>query len=251
VYLTLYWQKALDSLEYTQSQGGGSYDNFEKSISTQFNTNYFSSQCDSADPSNTWFFKLVDKVCPEDISSSSCGSQCGNDWQLCPSESSCDADPTSQKCPYALCRVEAIGWLISKVEPLFTFLLSSTYITAAMILLTCLLICYNPRDDVTEELIKTGLFVEKYDAGSKDKKKKGSSQQHLADHEEQPMVGGDHPHSQDEARPASRPSSLSQAQAKANRMNSPTRPPAAAGSTASAGDRRKSTTGPQRKNLLV
>ena len=168
VYLTMYWQKALDSLEYSAEQDGvGDFDAFEKDISQQFNVNYFSAQCGDKEPSKTWFLKLVDKVCPEAMSSGSCASYCGQNYLDCPSESSCDADALSAQCPYALCRLPAIDWLLTKVRPLNNFIQVTTYITACMIFLTCLLICYNPRDDVTEELIKTGLFVEKYKAGKK------------------------------------------------------------------------------------
>lgn len=238
VYLVLYWQKAIVSLSYTSSEGGGDFDAFEESISSQFNTNYFAAQCTS-DPKSNWFFKLVDKVCPASMSSDACGDHCGNEWLSCPSEASCDADAQADTCPYMLCRVEAVEWLLIKIEPLYTFILASTYITASMILLTCLLICYNPRDDVTEELIKTGLYVESSYSGKKKKKSSNDQQSssHRLDEEDLPMMGG---RGGAETAQGVRPAS----QAGAKQISLPK--PKAADSRA-----RQGSTGPQRKNLLV
>lgn len=46
-------------------------------------------------------------------------------------------------------------------SPFVTCVQFISYLSGIMILFTCLLICYNPRDDIEVELMKTGVMTER------------------------------------------------------------------------------------------
>jgi hypothetical protein len=58
--------------------------------------------------------------------------------------------------PYDTCRVEVVTWVVSFLEPFADYMATVAGVELFMIMLTCLLICYNPRDDINEMLRKAG-----------------------------------------------------------------------------------------------
>lgn len=160
------------------------YDGFERRIGKYFDGAYFESLCAEDDRSATWLLDFVDKRCPEQMGrefcslperkKTECDTSCPgvdrfNDVvngaastdllvKCCPSEDACQAG-IGVSCPYQRCRVEILGELrhwasLSKIIAQCVCLLS-----ALMLILSCLLICFNPRDEIETELLKTGVMT--------------------------------------------------------------------------------------------
>lgn len=153
-------------------------DGFEVRISKYFDNAYFSSLC-SDETSSVWLLDFVDERCPEKMGREDCSlperkkKYCDTTCaaiqapfdattqdllNCCPSQELCAKD-ISESCPYHRCRVEIVEELLhwagnAKMLAQFTFLLSSI-----MLVLTCLLICFNPRDEIEIELLKTGVMT--------------------------------------------------------------------------------------------
>lgn len=151
------------------------YDAFERRISTYFNNAYFDSLC-SDDPSTKVLLSFVDLRCPERMGQkyctlpekkkmlcdTSCPAAKGNsnftDLMICcPSEESCKGG-NDASCPYHRCRVGIMQELHRWAAPT---IVAARFVIALMVLiliLSCLLICYNPRDEIEVELLKTGVM---------------------------------------------------------------------------------------------
>lgn len=156
------------------------YDGFERRISKYFNSAYFDSLC-SDDPSTAWLLNFVDKRCPDsqmmgqefcalsETRKKNCDTSCAATQDFnevtsrdllncCPSEELCK-NGNEISCPYHRCRVQILEeldlWVRpSKVASQFVLVLSTL-----MLILSCLLICYNPRDEIEMELLKTGVMT--------------------------------------------------------------------------------------------
>ncbi len=184
----------IDSIEYTLSEpaGGTEYDKFERIIAPKFNGNYFSGLCQDF-PANSWFLEWVGENCPVTMTLASCAytptslkdSVCNDDassctavgtfdpMACCPDDGMCTAAydnfieneifnvPDLTACPYQQCRMQTLAYVVDTMEPVLTYLQFVVYALIAVVFLTCLLICYNPRDNLSEELIKTGVIVAK------------------------------------------------------------------------------------------
>jgi len=134
------------------------YDSFERQASIYFNSAYFQGTC-SENPKDSWFIQWVDSYCPAQIGQNRCSrffvvdinGMCYTKCQMspwnseycCPSETDCKGG-LLQACPYEQCRLEALQ-KVSEVLNIFQ----------------CLLICYNPRDDLERELLKAGVITER------------------------------------------------------------------------------------------
>ena len=184
MFVGLFLKSTIDSIQFTLDKNGDTeYDKFEIDISSRFNSNYFAALC-SEFPENTWFLDWSDTICPATMNYeekcfiprskrdpladrdvceafTACESEPFNPTFCCPDEQACSAETWGKAaCPYEQCRTEALNWLVEKMEPVYDFFLAVGYISMAMMLLTCLLICYNPKDTVEKELIKTGVLVQ-------------------------------------------------------------------------------------------
>ncbi|GMH49917.1 hypothetical protein TL16_g00651 [Triparma laevis f. inornata] len=180
--------QTLDSIEWTLANKDsiGStlthipYDKLEKIITPKFNTNYFNDLCTEF-PKSGWFFKYVDEHCPTSMTYGSCS--LGNNWETCntdasgrgscPKENACDnamennaykdesySDTALQNCAYHECRYGTLKYVHDEMGPVQDIIKFVVYVLLAMIFLTGLLICYNPQDDVSQQLVKTGVMVE-------------------------------------------------------------------------------------------
>lgn len=199
IQITMDSTQITDSIEMTLQQPGRTeYDAFETKIAPRFNGYYFDALCETY-PENSWYMGWIDDNCPASVGLSTCAmaepsslkdqvcdgsrGRCNRDpfstEDCCPDEIMCDAAIADWKdngvydkvalsaCPYHQCRRQALRYIMDEVQGAKMYAWTVVYILIAVVFLTGLLICYRPRDDLTEELIKTGVVVER----SKGKKK--------------------------------------------------------------------------------
>ena len=169
------------SLEYVINNESlsRSYDSFENRLNKYFNKVYFGTICGAKDR-NKFLIEWIDEHCPlrmrTDVCSPSdrntkiCGNSCpernvsSEVWNLeidcCPDEDFCTEREIHEACPYFSCRIPILKEVESLIRPSLYVLRILSVLSAAMVVGTCLLICYNPRDDIEIELFKTGVMTE-------------------------------------------------------------------------------------------
>ncbi len=149
------------------------YDSFEYHLDAYFNGAYFEAICATSqdqDRSTEWVLDWIDKKCPKSMQQEKCAvsddereETCGTlscpapIWRLdrcCPSEELCLVEGNKKACPYNRCRGPVLNQVRSLVKPALVSLRIVGIISSVMVVLTCLLICYNPRDDIEMELLK-------------------------------------------------------------------------------------------------
>ena len=161
------------------------YDPFEKHLSLIFNDAYFDTVCEGtshSSRSNVWFRDWIKGNCPPSPSIGrhefcatnrsdllQCNARCEDtvaasgldvesDFQCCPAESLC-LSGVLDACPYQNCRPQVLEEVTIWLGRLGTALRAIAILSITMSILTCLLICYNPRDDIENELYKAGVFT--------------------------------------------------------------------------------------------
>lgn len=82
----------------------------------------------------------------------------------------------------AVCKTNYIYQFIIANRPFTVGIQFVAWLAGIMIMLTCLLICYNPRDDLEHELIKTGVMTEDDIEQIKESRRKGQEKQSLIGH---------------------------------------------------------------------
>ncbi|KAL3822326.1 hypothetical protein ACHAXA_002641 [Cyclostephanos tholiformis] len=153
------------------------YDAFERRISTYFNNAYFDSLC-SDDTSTKALLDFVDLRCPDSMGRKYCalperkGVDCDTSCDAakgssgprtvdlmicCPSEELCKRE-RDVSCPYHRCRVEILQELHHWAAPTLAAARFVITLMVLILILSCLLICYNPRDEIEVELLKTGVL---------------------------------------------------------------------------------------------
>lgn len=135
----------------TLKKGGSmEYLPIEESVSRRFNDYYFGTYDDSQ---SDIFWRWLDSSCPSSMTSASCNSISYS--SECPIQDACDSgeidDPS---CPYEICRKPAATKVHQIVSPLADYGLFLLFFEIVVIVLTCLLICYNPHDDERDLLTK-------------------------------------------------------------------------------------------------
>ena len=157
-----------------------SYDSFERRIDQYFNQVYYKTICTlTTNDQNELLIDWIDENCPVvgTMDKKICESSEEQIMKTC--ETSCRRVDSSLhssclKCPYNQCRIEVLDEVQKLIHSLLIFLRLISIISAIMVTLTCLLICYNPRDDIEIELLKTGVMTEEdVDAIRKLKKSSG------------------------------------------------------------------------------
>ena len=161
------------------------YDPFEKRLSFIFNDAYFVTVCEGtshSSKSSIWFRDWIKENCPPSPSIGrhefcaanrldllTCNADCEDsvaasglgiesDFQCCPAETLC-LSGVLDACPYQNCRPRVIDEVTLWLGRLGTALRAIAILSITMSILTCLLICYNPRDDIENELYKAGVFT--------------------------------------------------------------------------------------------
>ncbi|CAN0187267.1 unnamed protein product, partial [Hapterophycus canaliculatus] len=123
---------------------------------------------------DNWVWSLVDTHCPESISSDMCSCSdvlngaglprsCSAEAtyvaeDCCPQEEFCEAG-LEDACPYAACRTGILEALLNYITPARKYSTFVFVLEGLLLILSCLLICYNPRDSTEDILIKTGTIT--------------------------------------------------------------------------------------------
>jgi hypothetical protein len=151
-----------------------SFDSFEIKLDAFFNREYFDSVCPGTTQSqgtgNHFAIKWVDEYCPHTMRSQEClnvackynSNSSTNTLAsvLCPNQDRCINQSLTKSCPYYKCRIPILEKVKDILSPTVLILRSISILSGIMVICTCLLICYNPRDDIEIELLKTGVMTE-------------------------------------------------------------------------------------------
>jgi hypothetical protein len=143
------------------------YDAFEGRLKGYFNGMYFDSICIISDSSSKWVQNWVDQQCPDvtNISPDICNSSRKyslDDCDLSCLEEAEEAEDKGKCCLniYNECRVPILEKVNSMIQSLARLIQLIACLSGTMIIFTCLLICYNPRDNIEMELLKTGVMTQ-------------------------------------------------------------------------------------------
>lgn len=121
------------------------YDSFEERLSDRFNDFFFATSTSCGTSSSTFFWGFIDDHCPESISSTNCEACYDYSITLCPADESTCNDPNnpyqSMACPYEICRVPVLDYLISYLKPTGDVLLLFAIVEIVLMFITCLSIC--------------------------------------------------------------------------------------------------------------
>lgn len=169
------------------------YGSLETTFAEKFNAFFFAAQLSPFCPDlkYTWFWTIIDKVCGSynvNMSESSC-LRC-NDYSV----SQCDADAEhcyktgatylSVACPYNACRKGLLNLIYNNLAPFAYFIIAFVLFQILLLVLNCMLICYNPRDSEERIRAKNGIF-------SASRQSSQSSRQHHQHHRHhQPPAAG-------------------------------------------------------------
>ena len=168
------------SMRSVVSSGSSSaldYDSFERRVSKFFNQAYFESLC--SEDTGKWLLNFVDDKCPDMNHMNSCAltlsqrKTCDTTcsalrgktftsidlMQCCPSEDLCKSG-NLESCPYQRCRLEISSELLRWASYTKIFTQCVCALAGLMIVLSLLLICFNPRDEIEVELLKTNVMTE-------------------------------------------------------------------------------------------
>lgn len=139
-----------DDLTSGQLSSAVLYTDFEDTMSSQFNDYYFSTLDKQSKSGNRWFWTFVDKDCPSVMHSDSCTD--GSMAQTCPQQAVCegDDDAATASCPYEMCRLPAVKEALVVLEPIGDYSLFLIIFEIVVVILACLLVCYNPHDNYAQ-----------------------------------------------------------------------------------------------------
>eukprot|EP00985_Skeletonema_marinoi_P028448 scaffold24884_cov174-Skeletonema_marinoi.AAC.4 len=147
------------------------YNAFERHVNKYVNNLYFEIlSSDSLEGSSAaaadWLVKFVEDKCPKRMSHEHCSAletRANNcDFSLkscCPDENVCSSG-VKEACPYENCREEILGQLYELLVPMRIGAFCVCVLSVLMLALSCLLICYNKRDEIEMELLKGGNISE-------------------------------------------------------------------------------------------
>lgn len=143
-----------------ENDGYVEYNELERQISDRFNDFFFSATESCTDTKTLTFWSWVDDHCPEAMDTANC--QGCDDYSItsCPhDERSCYKDipdGTAPWCPYEMCREGVLNYFTNYISAISIYMLCFTIVQFVLIFLTCMLICYTPRDTMENMLVKAG-----------------------------------------------------------------------------------------------
>ncbi|CAM9473014.1 unnamed protein product, partial [Ectocarpus fasciculatus] len=162
------------SLEEAAADLPSQHGEFEGRFREGFNEAYFDQLCSASAGGDSWVWSLIEDHCPEAISRDACSCSDVLDGSglpagcatpatysaegCCPDEEFCEAGK-EEACPYAACRTGILEALLSYITPARKYSTFVFVLEGMVLILTCLLICYNPRDSTEDILIKTGTIM--------------------------------------------------------------------------------------------
>lgn len=140
----------------------------QKMLAPYFDRVYFKTKAvveqdyDEQGGSYKWFVAWTGQNCP--LSCKSCGSEGDGGTTVpythgcCPREDLCTAGKL-EACPYMWCRLGVATFLKLRLGLMQKYVYIFLALMLLVLLSTCLLICYNPRDSFEDLLAKTGVVV--------------------------------------------------------------------------------------------
>eukprot|EP00752_Nemacystus_decipiens_P010913 g9699.t1 len=150
---------------------------FEGRFRDGYNKAYFEQLCSASVGGESWVWSLSEDLCPGAISRDACSCsdildgvglplQCSvaetySARDCCPDQEFCERG-LEQACPYAACRPGILDTLLNYITPARKYSTFVFVLEGLVLILTCLLICYNPRDSTEDILIKTGTLVKRH-----------------------------------------------------------------------------------------
>lgn len=138
----------------------------QKLLAPYFDLVYFKTKAvvekdyDEQGGSYKWFQAWTGQNCPLSMdmgSCTTCGSVPYNDG-CCPRQDLCSAGDLDA-CPYMRCRTGVAHFLNQRLGLMQKYVYLFLALQLLVLLSTCLLICYNPRDSFEDLLAKTGVVV--------------------------------------------------------------------------------------------
>merc|ERR1711998_127108 len=151
------WQ-ALEDVKDHLKHGNSSveYVYIEERISPHFNDYYFDTLDKQDSSKNDWFWSFVDDNCPDSMSTDNCNAD--SYAASCPDETGCDHAPDNDRgdCPFDVCRIAANNKVIKYLKPVGQYGIFVFLVEVGLLVLTCTLSCFNPRDTDAEILTKSG-----------------------------------------------------------------------------------------------
>jgi hypothetical protein len=142
------------------------YNNFERHVSTYVNQLYFAESFQESAAAD-WLMNLVEAKCPKILSHCAQSEKevkdeyCDFSTKLCcPNERLCLDSGLKSACAYDMCRPQLLRQLYSLARPATIFVQVVLMVTLLMLILSCLLICFNKRDEIEVEMLKSGNLAE-------------------------------------------------------------------------------------------
>lgn len=142
------------------------YQGLEATFAEKFNAFFFAAQLSPFCPDlkYVWFWTFVDKYC-NNINMMQINCLKCNDYSV----TACDADAQSciqggatyltAACPYNACRKGLLNFIYETLAPFSYFVVAYTIFHVVLLILNCLLMCYNPRDTDEKIRAKNGIFT--------------------------------------------------------------------------------------------
>lgn len=134
------------------------YNSFEIQLDAYFNPLYYNTICNAEYEKDAIIPKLIANVCPHDEQVAPAVSLEDDSKTICDIQNECQNQALTKKCPYHLCR----RGILLQIESVMSRIARTVYflsiLSGIMIILTCLLICYNPADSIEVELVKAGIL---------------------------------------------------------------------------------------------
>lgn len=155
------FEKAVDSLELGVLSADLPYDSLESSVAERFNQFFFSATTTCTDAKFILFWSWVDDHCEGVVTQDTCMGCADYSVTMCVADQdSCLADDGNlSHCPYELCRLGVLEYLIQYARPTGTALLAFTVFQFFLMVLNCLLICFTEKDSLQTVLVKTGTIA--------------------------------------------------------------------------------------------
>ena len=142
------------------------YNNFERHVSSYVNQLYFAESFQDSAAAD-WLMKLYEDKCPKLLKNCAQSEKEVNDEYCdfstklcCPDERLCLDSGLKSACAYDMCRPQLLSYLHGLVRPATIFVQVVLMVTLLMLILSCLLICFNKRDEIEVEMLKSGNLAE-------------------------------------------------------------------------------------------
>lgn len=141
-----------------------SYGSLETQFANRMNAAFFAaSDCVSTDVDYTWFWNWIDDNCANvGVQEMYCACESYNENLCTVDEHGCGAG-SLDVCPYELCRLGALSYILGFLKALFILNIVITIVHFSQVLLNGSLVCYMQHDSMYEILVGNG-YMKGYDS---------------------------------------------------------------------------------------